>query len=559
MRPLSAVARRATVLALILTLVAIGVTSGNTSPSLPVRAAGPLTWTYKNFTMASYSQYDLYNSASTPQQLVDAGATSVTFTMTWYTGSIYSTDIYRTGDTATDDALVYAIGQAQQKGLQVMLKPHLDSQDGQWRAGINPGSGAADLWFSNYTVFLDHYADIGAQHGAILLCIGAELISMSTNPDNEGRWRALIAHERARFGGKLTYSANWGGPGFAEEWSRLPFWDALDYLGLSAYFNLSDTTTPNLADLNATWADYKANTIAPFQRRWNKPLLFTEGGYRSVNIASKNPWDASTSGPSDPQQQALCYESLFETWGNVSWFAGGMFWYWKPSASNVDPNDTDYEVQNKPAYNTVSAWFKSSPPAPTATASPTATATSTPTPTATATPVPTAMPTAVPTATATRVPTATATSKPATATPTSTLTRAAAPTIQSLSPTSGSSSGGIHITITGANFASGATVRFGDAPATIAGTGSATSIIIIAPPHSVGIVDVTVANPDGQSVTLARAYTYVAPGIATPMPPSFVPTHIPAATTRATPNPVPATHPAGVVATEVPAPLPAPK
>lgn len=358
-------------LVLALVLLSLGVAPWSTPTPAPVAAAGgTVSWTYKNFTMTSYNQYDLYQSQTSLQQLVAMGATSVTFTVTWYTSGIYSPVIFRGSNTTDDGALLYAIGQAQALGLAVMLKPHLDSLDGQWRAAINPGSGAADQWFSNYTAFLDHYADIGAQRGAILLSIGAELISMSTNAAYEGRWRTLIAHERARFAGKLTYSANWGGPGFAEEWSRIPFWDALDYLGLSAYFNLSDTTTPTLADLNTTWADYKVNVIAPFQQRWGKPVLFTEGGYRSVNIAAKNPWDANTAGPSDVAQQALCYESFFETWGQVSWFAGGMFWYWKPDASTVNAGDTDYEVQGKPAYSTISGWLKTPLPTPTATPKP---------------------------------------------------------------------------------------------------------------------------------------------------------------------------------------------
>jgi len=379
-------ARGSLALALALVLLSLGIAPWSTPTPVPVAAAGgTVNWTYKNFTIASYNQNDLYQSQTSLQQMAAMGATSVTFTVTWYTSNIYSPVIFRGSNTTADEALQYAITQAQALGLAVMLKPHLDSLDGQWRAGMNPGSGAADQWFSNYTAFLDHYADIGAQRGAILLSIGAELISMSTNPAYEGRWRTLIAHERARFAGKLTYSANWGGPGFAEEWSRIPFWDALDYLGLSAYFNLSDTTTPTLADLNATWTDYKVNVIAPFQQRWGKPVLFTEGGYRSLNIAAKNPWDASTVGPSDVAQQALCYESLFETWAQVSWFAGGMFWYWKADASTVNAGDTDYEVQGKPAYTTVSGWFKTPTPTPTATPPPTATPTATPTPTTTPT------------------------------------------------------------------------------------------------------------------------------------------------------------------------------
>ena len=239
----------------------------------PVAAAGMVPWEHRGFTMASYAENDLYTSGPALQQLANTGANSVTFAVTWYTPHQYATDIYRTGATASDAALVWAMQQAQALGLKVTLKPHLDSQDGAWRAVINPSN--ADRWFSNYTALVNRYADLGRQHGAVGLCVGAELISMSTNPAYAGRWRTLIAGVRGRFAGTLTYSANWGGEGFAEEYPDIPFWDALDYLGLSAYFELSDTTSPTVESLKARWTTWKTTEIAPFLQRWNKPVIFS--------------------------------------------------------------------------------------------------------------------------------------------------------------------------------------------------------------------------------------------------------------------------------------------
>ena len=44
----------------------------------------------------------------------------------------------------------------------------------------------------------------------------------------------MIAGVRQRFDGKLTYGANWGGSDAIEEWTHVPFWDALDYIGIAA-------------------------------------------------------------------------------------------------------------------------------------------------------------------------------------------------------------------------------------------------------------------------------------------------------------------------------------
>jgi len=318
----------------------------------------PLGWDYRGFNMPVWSVDGFYNSDPALRQLADTGANSVTFVVTWYTLNRYSPDIVRTEQTASDESLIWAIERARSLGLRVMLKPHLDTRDHVWRAYINPGD--TELWFRNYADLLDHYADIASQHGVTALCVGTELITLSTSPANEGHWRQLIAGVRTRFGGALTYSANWGGgygasEDFAGEYTRIPFWDALDYLGLSAYFEVADTTTPTVASMEARWSEWHTTAIAPFQARWGKPVLFTEGGYRSVDGTASHPWDATTNGPSDVQEQADCWEALFRSWQGVPWLAGGSFWAW--SVEDTPAQDTGYEVQNKEAYQVVTTWF----------------------------------------------------------------------------------------------------------------------------------------------------------------------------------------------------------
>jgi len=377
------------------------------NPLPAAHAASGTNWQYKTATLPAWSDGDFYNSGSALQQLANTGANAVTFTVGWFTDSIYASNVYRTTGTASDDSLIWAIGQAHSLGLQVLLKPHLDSQDGQWRANINPGD--VNGWFANYGAMMDHYADLGTQQGATVLCIGAELISMSTNPAYESRWRSLIADIRGRFSGKLTYSANWGSGSFAEEFPNVPFWDALDYLGISAYFELVNTTSPSVADLNASWANWKTTKITPFQQRWGKPLMFTEGGFRSVDGTAMQPWNWSLSGGLDTQEQADCYEALFESWANVPGFVGEAFWNWSTDA-NVSGANTDYTIQNKPAYNTMTTWFKGqSTQLPTATPMPATATRIPPTPTAIRSATATAVPATKPPTTA---PTPTATGKP---------------------------------------------------------------------------------------------------------------------------------------------------
>ena len=84
------------------------------------------------------------------------------------------------------------------------------------------------------------------------------------------------------------------------------------------------------------------------------------------------------------------------------------------------------------------------------------------------------------------------------------------PVVTSVAPTSGSTSGGTAITISGGNFLAGATVTVGGTAATGVTVVNSTTITATTAAHAAGAVDVIVANADGQSGTLAGAYTYVA-------------------------------------------------
>ena len=85
----------------------------------------------------------------------------------------------------------------------------------------------------------------------------------------------------------------------------------------------------------------------------------------------------------------------------------------------------------------------------------------------------------------------------------------APPTVSSVSPNSGPVAGGTAVTITGTNFAAGATVTFGTAAATNVVVVNSTTITATTPAGSVGAVTVTVTNAGGQSGSLASGFTYI--------------------------------------------------
>ncbi|SCK11434.1 IPT/TIG domain-containing protein [Streptomyces sp. WMMB 714] len=91
-------------------------------------------------------------------------------------------------------------------------------------------------------------------------------------------------------------------------------------------------------------------------------------------------------------------------------------------------------------------------------------------------------------------------------------TYVADPTITSLTPDSGPTSGGTAVTIAGTNLTSTDSVTFDGTPAPFTVLSDA-SVSAVTPPGAAGAVDVVVSN-DAGSATAADAYTYIAgPGI----------------------------------------------
>lgn len=87
----------------------------------------------------------------------------------------------------------------------------------------------------------------------------------------------------------------------------------------------------------------------------------------------------------------------------------------------------------------------------------------------------------------------------------------AAPSIASVTPSRGPASGGTTITISGAGFAAGATLFVGGTAATDVRRLDASTMTAVTPPHTPGVVDVTVTNTDGQAGTLGNGFTFEAP------------------------------------------------
>jgi outer membrane protein assembly factor BamB len=87
------------------------------------------------------------------------------------------------------------------------------------------------------------------------------------------------------------------------------------------------------------------------------------------------------------------------------------------------------------------------------------------------------------------------------------------PSVTSVSPASGPSTGGSALTVTGTGFAGASVINFGSSnPAIFYTVNGPTSISVTAPTGTLGVVDITVTTPGGTSPpTAADKFTYVVP------------------------------------------------
>ncbi|MEU9763747.1 IPT/TIG domain-containing protein [Streptomyces sp. NPDC047987] len=97
------------------------------------------------------------------------------------------------------------------------------------------------------------------------------------------------------------------------------------------------------------------------------------------------------------------------------------------------------------------------------------------------------------------------------ATVTFTYTASFPPTVIGVSPSSGSTSGGTVVTLTGTNFSGATQVRFGLANASSFNVLSSTQITAVSPAGSSGTVPVTVTTPGGTSAAVPASYFFYVP------------------------------------------------
>ena len=318
---------------------------------------------FKGYTygfMAKHGQYRTEEGIKSQELLYQTGINWMCLAVELTQETAHSTKIeFEFGRSSSDRDIMAAIERAHKNNIKVCLKPMVDCRDGVWRAYINfADSDFAgrdiywDKWFESYGNFMKYYAELAEETGCEMLCIGCE---MSGTERKEEHWRKLIAQIRQIYSGKLIYNTNHGRE------DEVKWFDAVDYIGTSAYFPVAKEGGASSEEMQKTWQWVREQMYKVYQK-WQKKIVFIEIGCRSARGCATMPWDFThTDLPHDEDEQANFYDSCLSVFANEDWF-GGMFW-WDWSTYIYDDKETaskdnDFNIHLKKAEEVVKKWYK---------------------------------------------------------------------------------------------------------------------------------------------------------------------------------------------------------
>jgi len=238
-----------------------------------------------------------------------------------------------------------------QNNIKAMLKPQLWVWRGEYTGFIEMKT--EDDWKileDTYTKFIMRFAKVAEDAKTEIFCIGTELEKFVQNRPEY--WKSLIKKIRTVYKGKLTYAANWN------EYLSTPFWDQLDYIGIDAYFPVSDSKTPTVEEAIEGWKTHKL-TIQNMSKKYGKPIIFTEFGYRSIDYTGKTPWASDrVEDQVNLEAQNNTTKALFKSFWEEDWFAGGFIWKWFIHHDRVGGDDNNrFTPQNKPVEQIIKAQY----------------------------------------------------------------------------------------------------------------------------------------------------------------------------------------------------------
>lgn len=330
----------------------------DTYPNLPKKDHRPTQKKLDGFTLA-HEGYRIYNgyggarAAQSVQEMKKVGIDAVAIVPYSYMANPNRPDpipVARQAGSENDEAVLFSHFSAQKAGQYTLLKPQIWLGSGSWPGDVSFDKETDwEAFFTYYKRWIMHYAVLAEMYGLDGFCIGTELrYTTLRKPD---RWRSLIQDIREVYHGDLTYAANWG-----EECEKMTFWSDFDFIGINCYYPLHKGEQASDQEL-AKGAERVARKLEAIQQEAQRPIWFTEIGFRSATSPWQNPHAEANRRAIDEEAQARCYEAILAATYNQDWVKGYFWWKWPCDLSYNEDNGRGYMPLGKPAQAVLSRYY----------------------------------------------------------------------------------------------------------------------------------------------------------------------------------------------------------
>ncbi len=225
--------------------------------------------------------------------------------------------------------LTRPIREAKAAGVKILIKPHLAywRSPFEWRGEIGFETEPEwDRFWNDYEAFILQIARWTKDADGLV--VGTELRRTEAQ---QLRWRKLIENVRRVTDVPLTYAANW------DDFERVTFWDALDVIGIQAYFPLTDEANSSEVAIRAGWERWMVK-LSVFAREQNKSIVFTELGYNQAYHAPLRPWDYQTDDEGARDVQERCMKIALAAIESEPTVLGVFLWKWFVPPRSVGRN-----------------------------------------------------------------------------------------------------------------------------------------------------------------------------------------------------------------------------
>jgi hypothetical protein len=242
-----------------------------------------------------------------------------------------------------------AVEIARVANVELFWKPHLAYWGSfDWRGDIQFGDDqeAWQRFFDGYREFILDQARFAESSGVRLLAVGVEY---EKTTGHEAQWRRIIADVRQVFSGQLTYAANW------DSIEKVPFWDALDLIGVHAYYPLSQEQDADWQTLWSGW-DEPLRQLRDFSaKNGGKSVLFAEIGYNRSREAAREPWsEIMKDSPASRILRQRLIEVALDRIERTDFVVGMFWWKWIPGP---DAWDRDFSMKDPEARAALARYW----------------------------------------------------------------------------------------------------------------------------------------------------------------------------------------------------------